>query len=115
MSTARRQRAWRRGQAAEALCVAWLMLRGYRIIGRRLRTPVGEIDIAARRRQTLAIVEVKARADQRRALETISAGQRRRLVRGDAVADCRPAGSGGAAYPLRRHGGGAMADTEICD
>lgn len=81
MNTARRQRAWRRGRTAETICVAWLMLHGYRIIGRRLRTPVGEIDIAARRRRTLAIVEVKARADQRRALESISLRQRRRLVR----------------------------------
>ncbi len=61
--------------------MAWLMLHGYQIIGRRLRTPVGEIDIAARRRRTLAIIEVKARADQRRALESISLRQRRRLVR----------------------------------
>ena len=81
MTAAHRRRAWRRGQTAETLCVAWLILRGYRIIGRRLRTPVGEIDIAARRRQTLAIVEVKARADRRRALESISVRQRRRLVR----------------------------------
>lgn len=81
MNTARRQRAWRRGRTAEAICVAWLMLHGYQIIGRRLRTPVGEIDIAARRRRTLAIIEVKARADRRRALESVSLRQRRRLVR----------------------------------
>ena len=36
--------------AAETVCVAWLRLHGYRIIGRRLRTPVGEIDVVARRR-----------------------------------------------------------------
>jgi putative endonuclease len=81
MTATHRQRAWRRGRTAEAICVAWLIARGYRIVGRRLRTPVGEIDIAARRGQTLAIVEVKARADQRRALESISHRQRRRLVR----------------------------------
>jgi len=81
MTTARRQRAWRRGVTAETLCVVWLVLRGYRIIDRRLRTPVGEIDIVARRRRTLAIIEVKARADRRRALESISTRQRRRLAR----------------------------------
>jgi len=81
LSAAQRRRAWRRGQAAETLCVIWLILRGYRIVGRRLRTPVGEIDIVARRRRTLAIIEVKARADRRRALESISTRQRRRLVR----------------------------------
>jgi len=66
--------------AAETVCVAWLRLHGYRIIGRRLRTPVGEIDVVARRRHTLAIVEVKARADTRCALESVSARQRHRLV-----------------------------------
>jgi putative endonuclease len=81
MNAVRRQRAWRRGHTAETICVIWLRLRGYRIIERRLRTPVGEIDIVARRRRVLAIVEVKARADPRRALEAISTRQRRRLVR----------------------------------
>ncbi len=60
--TARRRKAWRRGRTAETLCVICLVMRGYRILARRLRTPVGEIDIVARRRGTLAIVEVKARA-----------------------------------------------------
>jgi len=73
MNATRRRRAWRRGLTAETVCVAWLRLHGYRIIGRRLRTPV--------RRHILAIVEVKARADPHRALESISARQRRRLAR----------------------------------
>ena len=81
MNATRRRRAWRRGLTAETVCVAWLRLHGSRIIGRRLRTPVGEIDIVARRRHILAIVEVKARADPHRALESISARQRRRLAR----------------------------------
>jgi putative endonuclease len=79
--TARRRKAWRRGRTAETLCVIYLALRGYRILARRLRTPVGEIDIVARRRGTLAIVEVKARSDRRRALESISRRQRQRLYR----------------------------------
>ena len=81
MTAALRRRAWTFGRLAESLCVWHLRLRGYSILARRFRTPVGEIDILARRGATLAVVEVKARADQRRALESISHRQRRRLVR----------------------------------
>ena len=38
------------------------MLRGYRILDRRCRTPHGEIDLIARRGRRLAFVEVKWRA-----------------------------------------------------
>lgn len=81
MTRARRREAWRRGHVAEMLCMAWLVLRGYRIVGRRRRTPVGEIDIVARRGQILAIIEVKARRDRDTALEAVSSRQRRRLRR----------------------------------
>lgn len=81
MSQAARQRAWRRGRWAEAACAATLMLRGYRILGRRLRSPVGEIDIVARRGSVLAIVEVKARPDPAAAAEAVTPRQRARLMR----------------------------------
>lgn len=58
---ARRKRE-RAGRRAEWLAAAWLMLKGYRILARRVRTPVGEIDLIARRGGTLVFVEVKARA-----------------------------------------------------
>ncbi len=76
-----RRRAWRRGRWAEALCAASLLLRGYRILGRRLRSPVGEIDILARRGRVLAVIEVKARADVASAAEAVTARQRERLTR----------------------------------
>lgn len=38
-----------------------LMAKGYRILGHRLRTPYGEVDVAAWKGGTLVIVEVKAR------------------------------------------------------
>ncbi len=38
-----------------------LMAKGYRIAARRFKTPFGEIDIVARRRNALIFVEVKAR------------------------------------------------------
>lgn len=57
-----RQEAERGGRRAEAMAALWLRLKGWRILGRRVRTPVGEVDLIARRGKTVAFVEVKARA-----------------------------------------------------
>jgi putative endonuclease len=68
----KRQRAERGGRRAEAKAALWLQLKGWRIMGRRVRTPVGEVDLIARRGRTIAFVEVKARAtakDADRALD----------------------------------------------
>ena len=80
-SDASRRRAEGFGRFAESLCRLSLRLRGYRILDSRLRTPMGEIDIVARRGDTLAIVEVKARGDWITASEAVSARQRGRLAR----------------------------------
>jgi putative endonuclease len=58
----RRQRAERGGRRAETVAAWWLRLKGWTILGRRVRTPVGEVDLVARRGRTVAFVEVKARA-----------------------------------------------------
>lgn len=84
MSTAAdpgRRRAYRSGRLAEALCAAILRLKGYRIVARGVRLPVGEIDIVARRGGVLAIVEVKRRADRQSAAEAVTERQRRRICR----------------------------------
>jgi putative endonuclease len=75
----RRRRAERWGRRAEWLCVWSLRLRGYRILARRFRVPVGEIDIIARRGGTLAIIEVKARPSQYLAFDAVPNRSRRRL------------------------------------
>lgn len=77
----RRRRAWRYGRLAEALCAWSLRLRGYRILARGFRVPVGEIDIVARRGRILAMVEVKARDDLATAVEAVDRRQRRRILR----------------------------------
>ncbi|WP_298377763.1 YraN family protein [Azospirillum sp.] len=69
------------GRFAEELCRLALRLKGYRILANRLRTPLGEIDIVARRGQTIAMVEVKARRDWDSANEAVNARQRGRLAR----------------------------------
>jgi putative endonuclease len=76
-----KRRAWRFGQMAEALCIVDLTLRGYRVVGRRIRYPVGEIDIVARRGRTLAVIEVKARKDLTDAAEAVSRRQQNRITK----------------------------------
>lgn len=81
MSIAAKRQAFRRGHIAELLCLWHLRLRGYRVLARRFRAKVGEIDLIARRGRVLAAIEVKARPDLASASEAISAHQRRRIAR----------------------------------
>ena len=69
------------GLSAESRAAAYLIARGYRIVARRFRTPVGEIDIVARRRDTIVFVEVKARGLMDDALTAVTAAKRRRFSR----------------------------------
>jgi putative endonuclease len=57
-----RRRNDSKGRRAEWLAALFLQAKGYRILARRVRTRVGEIDIIARKGDTLVFVEVKARA-----------------------------------------------------
>jgi len=68
------------GLSAESRAAAWLIAHGYRILARRWKSPLGEIDIVAARRRTLIFVEVKARADLERAAEAVTPRQRRRIA-----------------------------------
>lgn len=69
------------GLRAEAYAAWFLRLKGYRILAMRYKTPVGEIDIVARRFGTLAFVEVKARRTARGAAEAIHARNQQRVMR----------------------------------
>ena len=72
--------AFRVGISAESRAAALLIAKGYRILARRFRTPVGEIDIVAGRRNTLAFVEVKARSTLDGAAESITGRNKQRIV-----------------------------------
>lgn len=76
----KRQRAERGGRRAEAIAAFWLRLKGWTILARRARTPVGEVDLVARRGQTLAFVEVKARATQIEAERSLDDWRLRRVA-----------------------------------
>lgn len=75
-----RQVAFSLGISAESRAAAFLIAKGFRILSRRWRSPVGEIDIVARRRTLLVFVEVKARADLDRAAESVTPRQRQRIA-----------------------------------
>ncbi len=81
LKTAQRRAAWRRGHWAELECLWLLRLKGYRIIARRYRVPVGEVDLIARRGSVLAAIEVKARSAVSDAMESIQPRQQRRVTR----------------------------------
>jgi putative endonuclease len=77
---ARRQRALRRGSRGEWLASLALMLKGYRIVERRYRTKLGEIDLIARRGDLVLIVEVKVRSTLVQAMEAIGHLSERRIA-----------------------------------
>jgi len=76
-----RRQAQMLGQRAETLACWYLRLKGYRILARDYKTPVGEIDIIACRGRVLAFVEVKQRKSRAAGLESISMRQQQRIAR----------------------------------
>lgn len=75
-----RTTAFQTGLSAESKAASYLIARGYRILARRFRSPVGEIDIVAWRRGTLIFVEVKARDKIDDAAYAVTPRQRQRIV-----------------------------------
>ena len=80
MSRARRA-ADQRGRSAEWIAALFLMSKGYRILGQRLRTPFGEIDLAAWKRGALVIVEVKARKSYDAGAYAVTPTAQKRIAR----------------------------------
>jgi putative endonuclease len=80
-----RQHAFQRGHAAERRCALLLSLKGWRILARGYCTPVGEIDLIAKRGKIVAAIEVKARDTLMKALEAVTPHQRHRIERAAAA------------------------------
>jgi putative endonuclease len=72
--------AFKTGLSAESRAAAYLVAKGYRIVARRFRSGVGEIDIIARRRHTIVFVEVKARLNLDDAAYAMTPHQQARIV-----------------------------------
>jgi putative endonuclease len=75
-----RQVAFRLGLSAESRAAAFLIGKGFRILARRWKSPVGEIDIVARRYRLLVFVEVKARERLDDAAWSVTPRQRARII-----------------------------------
>jgi putative endonuclease len=75
-----RRRAERGGRRAESIAALWLRLKGWAILARRVRTPLGEVDLIARRGSIVAFVEVKARASAREAALALDEYRLRRVA-----------------------------------
>ena len=77
----KRKASYQRGIKAEFLAKIFLRLKGYRILAHRYKTPVGEIDLIAKKGQLLIFIEVKARESMEQALESVSSTQQKRIIR----------------------------------
>ena len=80
-TSSERRRRYRLGMSAELVAAAYLMLKGYRVLARRHKTPVGEVDLIVVRRGRVAFVEVKRRQTMSEAEASITPRQRRRVRR----------------------------------
>lgn len=76
-----RRRRERSGRIAELIAAVYLLAKGYRILARRHKTPLGEIDLIAVRGQRLAFVEVKQRASTDAAEAALTVRQAQRVAR----------------------------------
>ncbi len=82
MPRASRELAEKRGRRGETLAAWLLRLKFYRILGRRVRTPLGEIDLIARAPSgVVCFVEVKARAGEGAAADALGPRQQARIAR----------------------------------
>src|SRR6202521_915370 len=91
--------AFQTGVSAEARAAAFLIAKGYRVLARRFRTPYGEIDIVARRRNLVAFIEVKARGSLDEAAYAVTPRQQARVI--DAAQAWLMAHPGHADFELR--------------
>jgi putative endonuclease len=76
-----RLNAWRDGHRGEFWAALYLRCKLYRIVARRVKTPVGEIDIVAARGGVTVFVEVKARAFSHLEMQALEAVNIRRILR----------------------------------
>jgi putative endonuclease len=72
--------AEQRGRRGEVIAAWFLRGKGWRIVGERIKTPRGEVDLIARRGKTIAFIEVKARTKRLDLAMAIDAYRLRRVA-----------------------------------
>ena len=88
----RRRQNDRKGRRAELIAALFLQIKGYRILARRVRTKVGEIDLVVQKGGTLVFVEVKARSTLDSGIFALHPAARRRIEAASRVLAPRFAG-----------------------
>ena len=68
------------GRRAERWAAFWLRLKGYRVLGRRVRNRFGEIDLVCRHDRCIVFVEVKGRSSTEAALQALGPRQQQRIA-----------------------------------
>jgi putative endonuclease len=74
-----RRLAYWKGKKGEWLAALYLQLKGYEILEKRYKTPLGEIDLLARKGQILIAVEVKTRNSREQASMALTPFQKKRI------------------------------------
>jgi len=74
-----RKRAYLKGIKGEWFAALYLRCKGYEILQKRFKTPVGEIDLLARKGKMLVAVEVKTRNTVEQAARALTPFQQKRI------------------------------------
>ncbi|MEM7619197.1 MAG: YraN family protein [Pseudomonadota bacterium] len=77
----KRIKNYQKGHYAESIATAYLMLKGYQILAKRHRAPVGEVDVIAKRSSLLCFCEVKLRANLNAGAWAVTPHQQQRIIR----------------------------------
>ena len=100
-----RRKSEEAGRSAELIALWALRLKGWRLLARRYKTHVGEVDLIMRRGDVTAFIEVKARKNLDRAVESVTPRQARRIAAAARQGHRLHRGKG-AKQPRWRRGGG---------
>ena len=85
----RRRKSYYFGLFAEKLVKIYLIFKGYKILSKRYKTYVGEVDVIAKKGKVIAFVEVKARRSSGDMYEVLSFVQQHRIKRAASVFLCK--------------------------
>lgn len=73
------KQTYQKGLRAELLSKLWLWTFGYSILEQRYKTPMGEIDLIARKGKHIAFIEIKYRQTFEEAAYSITDHQKKRI------------------------------------